>query len=343
MQDLVLITVGLSWLIGVVWLYREMRPLLATRPPNAFGALLFGFGPLLLWVWVQEDELSATHINWDPAWVLLPFAAASAVAGYGIARSLGRSWMRYLLESVGWAVALAAVGMVALSLRGDMESLRNPPDVLTLTAILIVLVMPWCLISSIVLRILVNWSKKSAAQKPSPAVMHANENPLPDGNTKHRFALASLTALGLPALLAIPAVLLLRHDTNMRSSANTLLTQSIGSIDTQITDLKDLNKIRSQLFVRKQIIETLENDAVHQADVLGILGEWPDSVQLVTLKLTSQQISIAIRAATPADELAFLERLARRGYRNLTIAARQRDGVSEQVTFEATLPHGDSK
>jgi hypothetical protein len=159
-----------------------------------------------------------------------------------------------------------------------------------------------------------------------------------------RFAVTLIASLGLPILLSAPVVLMLRYDTSLRRSANAILTSEIGTIGAQIADIKDLNKVKSRLLARKQIVEELQVNAPRAANVFGIASRLPNGVQLLSLEMNEGHVALAVRCAAPSTELAILDLLAQSGYRNLQIAARQREGddAVERISIEADSTRGDT-
>ena len=153
-----------------------------------------------------------------------------------------------------------------------------------------------------------------------------------------RSALTFALCFVVPLLLSAPIMLMLRYDADVHKRANGILVQQIGTIDAQLGDLKDLEKIHSQLLARKQIDEELENSAARAADALLVFGDLPPGVKLLLLTTNKSHVALTIRCSAFSDELAMLERLARDGYRNLRISSRksQEHGTIELVTIEAS-------
>jgi Tfp pilus assembly protein PilN len=167
-----------------------------------------------------------------------------------------------------------------------------------------------------------------------PPVLASATTPQP--LSRGRFAVACILAFGIPLLFSAPAVALLWHDTEMRRGANEVLTAQIGKVDAQIVDLKDLNKVKSQLLARKQIVEALQAYAGQAAAALDVFGHLPEGTQVLTLQADAEVAAFDLRSS-PAAELGVLELLAQHGFGNLRITARhpEKDGAFERVTIEA--------
>ncbi len=351
MHNLVWAYICLSLAVGVGLLCRDMRPYLATRPPAILGAVLFGSLPLGLWLWVQADKLGTTGVDWSPSMVLLPFVGASAFCGYWLGlRCLRHGWIRYLLEAIAGGLALVAIASFLLDFHEILSATGGLARALHGAGVIFIVLMPWCLISSAVLRIVANWAIKATAREAAMGDARTCTNQVANGKETRRPGLAAISTFVAPLLLCAPAVLMLHHDTNGRRNANTILTQGVHTIDAQIADIKDLNRVRSRLLARKQIVEELENRATREVNALRIFGRLPSGVQLLSLETRLDHVSLVVRCAIPsgesnARELAVLELLARSGYHDLKIAARQRDRDSDvqQLTFEASATRSDAE
>jgi Tfp pilus assembly protein PilN len=158
-----------------------------------------------------------------------------------------------------------------------------------------------------------------------------------------RFTVACVLAIGIPLLLCAPVVALLRHDSVVRQEAAHALQAQIGKVDARIADLKDLNKTKSHVLSRKQIVEVLLENAGQAQAVLHVLGHLPDGVQLLSLDMDAAHVAFEVRSTT-AGELRVLELLARQGLDNLRIGARRLDSdhVFERVTIVAGMQRQDA-
>lgn len=103
--------------------------------------------------------------------------------------------------------------------------------------------------------------------------------------------------LGLSALVGALALALLIGwmvaRINNQESRNKLLTDKIAQLDARIVEIKELDKERSRLLTRKQIIEQLQanrSQMVHLFDEL--VRTIPDGVRLTSLKQSGEQMNL---------------------------------------------------
>lgn len=108
---------------------------------------------------------------------------------------------------------------------------------------------------------------------------------------------AFYASLGLSALAGALALALLIGwmvaRIHHQESRNKILTDKIALLDVKIEDIKKLDKKRSQLLTRKQIIEQLQanrSQMVHLFDEL--VRTIPDGVRLTAIKQTGEQMKL---------------------------------------------------
>ncbi len=92
---------------------------------------------------------------------------------------------------------------------------------------------------------------------------------------------------------------------------NAYLKDQIKQVDTKIAKIKNLEKVRSQLLKRKQIIEKLQSNRsqmVHMFDAL--VKTIPDSVRLTSLTQNGQQLELHGVAQSNASVADYMKRLA---------------------------------
>jgi Tfp pilus assembly protein PilN len=187
---------------------------------------------------------------------------------------------------------------------------------------------------------------RQGASKAGDAASTAGSNETASTNpAKRRFLVTFFASLSLPVLLSVPIVLMLRYDTGLRRNANAVLRSDIGIINAQIADISDLNKVKSNLLARKQIIEQLQLDTPRAAALLGIGGRLPNDVQLLSLEMNRDHVALALRCATPSAQASVQDLLKQNGYRNVQVVARQResDSAVERISIEADLARGDGQ
>jgi hypothetical protein len=331
MHDIALGLVYLCFVAGVVLLFRDVRVFLTSRSSSFFGALLFGLPLGVVYVFSQADDLS--HINiysntidyWDSAIIFLPLTCAAAFCGYWLGGKPARdSWFLYLGKAAACGIALAIVEVLIISIRHGFALFF-----FWVAAGSIVLV-SYNLFFAAILRVFADRieAKRVASSSKFPSTIHENDS--------RHFVLTFASCLIVPLLLSAPIVLMLRYDADAHKRANSILLQQIGTIDAQMGDLKDLDKVHSQLLARKQVDEALEASAAQAAGALQIFGNLPRGVKLLLLQTQQNHLSLTVQCGAFADELATLGLLAQNGYRNLRISAResQEHGTIERVTIE---------
>ena len=333
MHEIALGLICLCFVVGAVLLFRDTRLFLISRSPSFFGAVLFGLPLAVVDVLSQADDLSNINVYsntidyWDSAIIFLPLTCAAAFCGYWLGgKSVRDSWFRYLSKATACGIALAIVEGLIISVRHGFA-----PFFFWVAAGSIVLV-SYNLFFAAILRVFADRieAKRAASLSKVPSTIHEN-------GSRH-FLLTLAFCLIVPLLLCGPIVLMLRYDADAHKRANSILLQQIGTVDAQIGDLKDLDKVHSQLLARKQVDEALQDSAAQTAGTVQIFGNLPRGVKLLLFTTQQNHLSLTVRCGAFADELATLGLLAQNGYRNLRISAResQEHGTIELVTIEAT-------
>jgi len=103
--------------------------------------------------------------------------------------------------------------------------------------------------------------------------------------------------LGASALAAVVVVLLASYWMSMRiddqNGRNTYLTNQIKILDEKIDRIKDLERTRSQLLARKQIIEDLQSNRSQMVHMFNELAQTiPDGSRLTNLKQAGQILTL---------------------------------------------------
>ncbi len=280
------------------------------------------------------------------AWVFC-FAAfmlpAHLLAGrWWAKRGQGRGEWAFLLAAMahGFALLLSLVlPLAALKIWIDGAHAVATPPLPVIGAAVVV----WGVFSvwMLALGTVIEWRVRrgmdvttQAADPPNAAVHPAHTTHL------RRFAMMLVPSFGVPALLCAPFVLMLYYDIGLRRSANAILSNEINAIAPRIADLRDMERVKSSLLARKQIVEHLETTA--PGNVLAVFGHMPNGVQLTRLEMKAKHLTLALRAE-PSAERSVLELLAQNGFRDPQIAARpeQDDDAIEQVTIEADWMRGE--
>jgi len=121
--------------------------------------------------------------------------------------------------------------------------------------------------------------------------------------------------LGIAAAVAIVAVILwgLFMDARIgnQNDRNDYLTGEIKQLDAQISEIKDLQKTKSQLLARKQIIEQLQENRAQMVHLFDELVKTiPDGARLTSFKQTADTLTldgVAQSNATVADYMRKIE------------------------------------
>lgn len=103
--------------------------------------------------------------------------------------------------------------------------------------------------------------------------------------------------LGASALAAVVVVLLASYWMSMRiddqNARNTYLTNQITILDEKIAKIKDLERTRSQLLARKQIIEDLQSNRSQMVHMFNELAQTiPDGSRLTNVKQAGQVLTL---------------------------------------------------
>jgi Tfp pilus assembly protein PilN len=288
--------------------------------PYFIGALVVLSTPLL--VLVFAGCWWATRGQGVGEWTFLLAALAQGLALFVslIAAIAIAAWGEGSLSSLGWA-------------RADLR------DALIGSGI--------CSLWTLALGAVIMWRVRRAenlAQQDSTPTSAVDDDPRRASSTGlRRFAVVLISSLGIPLLLCAILVLLLHYDASHRDSESAILARQIATIDAQITDLKDVNRVRAQMLSRKSIVEVIQTYTLRSVDALGLFGQLRDGVQVLSLDMREGHLVLALQCKEPASEQAILDVLAHSGYRDQRIAQRQREGDGERLTIEASSIRGDRK
>lgn len=120
--------------------------------------------------------------------------------------------------------------------------------------------------------------------------------------------------LGVAAVIGILVVFLwmfwMGRRIDNQDSRNAYLQSEIKQVDERIAKIKDLEKVRSQLLARKQIIEQLQSNRsqmVHLFDEL--VKTIPNSARLTGMKQTGEQLSLAGVAQSNASVAEYMRNI----------------------------------
>ena len=153
------------------------------------------------------------------------------------------------------------------------------------------------------------------------------------------------TQLGLAAAAAVLLVILWVFWMNLRidnqSDRNAYLQGEIKQLDAQIAEIKDLEKTKSRLLARKQIIEQLQANRaqmVHMFDEL--VKTIPDGARLTSLKQQSDKLTldgVAQSNATVAQYMRNIEASPWLGQADLVKTENKHDDNRTPYQFELVV------
>ena len=142
--------------------------------------------------------------------------------------------------------------------------------------------------------------------------------------------------LGAAALVAIVLVgiwyLFMDARISGQNDRNEYLSGEIKQLDAKITEIKDLQKTKSQLLARKQIIEQLQENRAQMVHLFDELVKTiPDGARLTSLKQNNQTLTLDGVAQSNATVAEYMRR----------IEASQWLGSTDLIKTENK--HGDSR
>ena len=151
--------------------------------------------------------------------------------------------------------------------------------------------------------------------------------------------------LGIAAAAAIAAVVLavLFMDARIASqnSDNDYLTGEIKQLDAKIAEIKDLQKTKSQLLARKQIIEKLQENRAQMVHLFDELVKTiPDGARLTSLKQNGQTLTldgVAQSNATVAEYMRNIEASHWLGSTDLVKTENKRSDSRTPYEFELVV------
>lgn len=126
-----------------------------------------------------------------------------------------------------------------------------------------------------------------------------------------------------------------------QNERNTYLQDQIKQVDVKIAKIKNLEKVRSQLLARKQIIEQLQanrSQMVHLFDEL--VKTIPPSVRLTAVKQNGQQMTldgVAESNASVADYMRNIEKSPWMGPVSLSKTENTHEATRMPYTFDLTV------
>ena len=110
---------------------------------------------------------------------------------------------------------------------------------------------------------------------------------------RREFALAAGAAIFAGVMIALGGKLLYASWIDAQRAKNDLLTREIGKLDSQITDILDLENRKQRLLARMEIIDKLQRsrpEIVHLLD--DMVRTVPEGVYLTSIKQTGKKLEI---------------------------------------------------
>ena len=128
---------------------------------------------------------------------------------------------------------------------------------------------------------------------------------------KREFFMQLGIAAGVAVLLVILWGLFMDARISNQNDRNDYLTGEIKQLDAKIAEIKDLQKTKSQLLARKQIIEQLQENRAQMVHLFDELVKTiPDGARLISLKQNGDVLTldgVAQSNATVADYMRRIE------------------------------------
>ena len=144
-------------------------------------------------------------------------------------------------------------------------------------------------------------------------------------------------ALFGPTVLCAPLIAILYGDLFVRNRHGDELSAAIDQTRAQIADLQDLQRTRSYVLARKQIVEAIESTAREDAEALVVAADFPAGVQLQSLQAHASTLELTIAPASASSERALLAFLGEHGWRGLRVAQAEGND-SAPIRIQARWP-----
>lgn len=303
---------------------------------------------------------SANHAPGAPAawqialWLLPPLLVLMVCGRWWATRGLRVGEWTLLVATIVQGLVLFGVTVLlpfALVMRGETSPAWSSADVTPFAT-------GWGICSAwmLLLATLVGWRVRRAELRASRSAAGATVTPgiasdiaiatpeSPPGAARP-FAHDLFSSIGIPLLLAVPFVAVLSYDAHQRHAANTLLQRQItDDVEPRIADLKDLNRVKSTVLVREQMLRVMEPDAASAGDALAAAFALPAGVQLVSMRTRGEFLALDARCAVPDAEQSLQAFLLQSGYRDVRVVSHQHQGDDpiDVVSIEATSSRGDA-
>lgn len=113
----------------------------------------------------------------------------------------------------------------------------------------------------------------------------------------------------------------------------------LAALDAQLEPIGNLDRLRSAMFARKQIVDVLQEPQRGQQAAFALAAAMPAGANLVDLDVDEKQLSLQARCTDAAATDAVLDRLRKAGFGDARISQRQpaMPAGAEQVRYTARL------
>jgi len=150
-------------------------------------------------------------------------------------------------------------------------------------------------------------------------------------------ALAAFAASLLP--LAVAAAYYV-YRTNVIAGEVDTLEKQLVELNQRLDPIGNLDQLRSQMLVRKQIVDVLQLPQRGFDAALQLGTQLPAGVHLISLDVDEKRLSLQARCADAGATAALLRQVGDAGFADAAVASRSADGAApgaEQITLEARV------
>ncbi|WP_257387703.1 PilN domain-containing protein [Tahibacter caeni] len=154
--------------------------------------------------------------------------------------------------------------------------------------------------------------------------------------TTLRHAALAFVAAGLP--LAVAAGYYHYREHRYASELHKQEAQ-LAALNTQLEPIGDLDRLRSEMLARKQIVDVLQEPQHGLQAAFALAASLPSGAGLLDLDVDEKQLTLQARCADAATTDALLQTLKQAGFSEARIALRQPGAPAgtEQVRYTATI------
>ncbi len=150
--------------------------------------------------------------------------------------------------------------------------------------------------------------------------------------------LVALAAFAASLLPLAAAAAYYHYRTNQIAREVGALEKQLIELDQRLEPIGNLDQLRNQMLVRKQIVDVLELPQNGFDAAIRLGTQLPAGVQLLGLDIDEKRLSLQARCADQAATAALLRQVGDAGFSEPAIVSRSADGTAtgaEQVTLDA--------